>query len=408
MTNMHVGQPWHGTYSAAGLTLENSTLRIDFLPPLGSNETHYVNFGMPAAPTPSAFEASLGMTWKNDIILCGRNKEYSAVSGFSIGQNGWLYRTADGTVYHLFCNIALATGNGTIWAGKLHSGSSAEILAFSVSLDPYHIGGTDNYFDLNQSPSGGRAVLCIGHETGSATSSGTTYNFIDHYNAIVEFTLTGGSASAPPSCSYNVLYNYTTIQTVNNLLDPLNHSNSGPGVWDTYAGYTNTTTRVVFVGYNSSGVLQIIETRSARHGLNTESGIDRWNMHFDYFYTFDATILVNGAIVYSGPHVQTHRVGDIAGDAINKTVTLTIDEYINFPDYDVTVFQVRHLSNCLCAFGLQSAGAYVVHQVRSFDGAVGTPLVGKTFGGTDLDSVTLAAYDYRNGTLVSGIHSGVI
>lgn len=412
MSELVFGQPWHGTYSAAGLTLEDATLRADFIPPYYPTDTHYVNFGAPPAPTPTAFEASIGMVWKNDVILCGVNKEYGVTSGLTIGPNGWLYRAADGTVFHMVCVYTLSTGVGAIYAGRLRSGTNAKILDFTAPIDPAHAGGVENYFEINQSPAGDRALLSIGRLASSERSDNRTYEFADHFNTHIEFTLTGGSLTTYPSCSQSVLYDYTTVHASTLWNSPDNHA-SPPGVTDSHVEFTYTYVNVLKAGYSIAGTRTVIAERHTQHKLFVDLGPDTFNYHFDHYYTWLSEIMVNGASVYSAPAVETHRVGDIERvpspdyPYFTDVITLTTDISNNVA-WDIKVFIPRHLSNCLIAMALDVGGAYQIQQVRSFDGVVSSALDGATFGGTDLDTVTLAAYNYRTGALASGLDAGFI
>lgn len=108
------GNPWHGKMAADGLlTLANGTTKQGVAPKTtgfigvapgnlfsrtggGDGLLTLVKFdGIGAAPVVLTAEATEGMVWNNYAILASSNRQYSPMANAGLGDNTWLYRTAD-------------------------------------------------------------------------------------------------------------------------------------------------------------------------------------------------------------------------------------------------------------------------------------------------------------------------
>lgn len=418
MSEMRLGNPWHGAYSAAGLTLAGGMLHTEWMPSSSRpGDTHYVNFGMPAAPVPLAHEAAQGMVWKNDMVLTGLNKNWSPINGLAIGQNAWIYKASDGTVFKLSIIINLSTGGVQVY-GRKFGGTDALMLSFTI---PLASSSSADYYEINQSPTGDRALLCVGKKLTTVDFYGTTYSYCNKFEYFGELTLSGGTALALPGISNSNLYTYSTVNAVPaNWTNPSNRNILNP-VRDVYQegiGYVSGT-GVVMVGYSKAGVRQVIATLSTNWVLQTSSGgATPANVgdtrHDEFHSTWVSQIIVNGAVAYASPMAEKHLVADttyvLEGSLIVGHTTTTTDEEINYA-YNGKVFEARLLSNCISAFGqnmLASDPTYV-SVVFTPDGQVSAgPLSGLQMAGSDVNSVSAAAYNWRDGTLLSGTRVGFI
>lgn len=103
------GNPWHGRMTAGGtLTLASGATLAGAKPQRGSPGIYddttrqhiLVKFdGLPSAPTPTTYEAGMGMEWQNYAILVGENRHYNPLVNVGFGPGVWLYRAADGEVW---------------------------------------------------------------------------------------------------------------------------------------------------------------------------------------------------------------------------------------------------------------------------------------------------------------------
>lgn len=415
MSTLRFGNPWHGTYSQAGLTLANGTLRAEWQPRSRPSNTHYVALGMPAAPEPWPNEAALGMVWKNDMVLHGDQK-YWAPGGRPIGANAWLYRSADGSVFRMSVSPNLTTGVVDVYAKPFHSPTTSLVLKSNVTLS-----SGMNWWELNQSPRGDRCVFSVGKLKKATTSTGVAYDFCEYFDAFYELALTGGSATTLPSCTLTVLYNNQTLDdNPPDWFNPSNHQQYNPttDVFEEWIKYPSG--GVVMVGYNAAGVLQVISTRFTHHQKFTNvgaatPGVGTRTSTTDVTWTSE--VRVNGSVVFStvgSLHDVSETNTSVVGGSLVSVTTEIEHEEVDWDKYFNTTFYRRHLSNCLVAFAQNlfslSANNTVVY-ARSFYGPADGGLVGMGLtisGPTPPTAVTRAAYNPRNGEVALGLSAGFI
>lgn len=404
MSTFRFGQPWHGQISPAGLLLENATLRTEWpaIPPY-PHFTYYTDFDMPAAPASNSVEAAAGMVWKKDIVFSGRGKYYHPSGLLAIGEDSWVYKCSDGTVYKLSVYYSSSTGAGQVAAVKLGGVSPTTIASFTANATPNTT--AQQFIDVNASPRGDKAILNVGRTISSYTSAMVAYSRVNYVYAMVEFVISGGSASALPSCTTETLFTSTTYINTTTWENPDNHSITSPNM-DYLAESTTTRIQAVAGGYNRSGERQVITTRNHVHQNNTKVG-PATNDYLDTsLLTSDNQVQINGVTVYSAPQLLRLRVRQFTPPS---TVTIIEDISENM-HYLAEVMQLRYLSNCLFGFGMAHATetAWEMLHIRSFFGAATSGLVGALFGGSDVDTVTVAAFDPRTETVLSGIGKGFI
>lgn len=384
--------------------LANGTLRSEW-PAIGDfpHFTYYTNFDMPAAPTPNAVEAALGMVWKNDIVFSGQFKSYHPSAQIDLGSNSWVYRCPDGTVYKMLVYYTSTGGSGHVSAVKLGGVAPVTLASFTANATP-HL-SENQFVDVNASPRGDKAILSVARTVSDNTSAFVRYTRVNYVYAMVEFVLTGGSATTLPSCTTDTLCDSSTFIASSTWNNPDNHSSTSPTM-DYLSESSSTRVQFVAGGYNRAGQRQVITTRRYVHQIVTKTG----PATNDYLETSETTsdnqVQINGVTSYSAPQLVRRRVRQFTPPS---TVTIIEDISENM-HYLAEVFQVRYLSNCLFGFGFPHAveSAWEMLHVRSFFGAASTALVGALFGGTDLDTVTVAAFDPRSETVISGIGNGFI
>lgn len=202
------GNPWHGYREKTGGALKTDSGQAitgtvtDDLPDDGWNR--FTDFSAPAFTTPVA-DAALGMTWLNKAVWVGYDKLVAAVhspgSGlFSVGAVNWPYKASDGTVWWLCSgvNAAVSTTQLKIYARQMPMfkavalGVDATEVA-SISILEGQWGAMTPW--VNFSPDGSKAAIHGGADDGFGGLQGVS---------AWECTVTGGSASTPPTVSLAV------------------------------------------------------------------------------------------------------------------------------------------------------------------------------------------------------------
>lgn len=358
-TPLHFGMPWHGTFSPAGLTLPNGTLRTEWPGGPGQEDTHYVKFGMPDPPAASAADTAAGRTWKNDIILSGTQKNY-APGGLGIGSQSWVYRTPDGTIF-------TATIASAYQIVIMHNPSGVyNVQSITTPADTLIEG-----LIVNQSPDGTRAIANFKSNT------------IPQERIFVEFTLAGGGWGVSPTMSFELLERYTA----NNVTYPQFQR------MPLLAGYDKTGSRQIISGYTSQNVVGVV--------VGPAVSPYEWEIISDTYYT--SSVHINNAPVWTGPvwHAHVHYLAPYAGYPGGISI---ISQYQENPDWHSTALNSQIISNCMVGVGYGAHPTLVFDTLVSLYGVVD----GAEIVGTLMSLNPKGAYNQRADAVAFGAGVGFI
>lgn len=198
------GNWWHGSFdtvagfrSRAGVAQPVVAADTDAqtMAAAGSKslQSHLVDFGMPTQATPSG-EAAAGLERWNKAILVGSSRLHSILSTDSVGTKAWLYRAPDGQVWTLQPSLSGATI--TVQARRLRV-PGATLDSWQTVCTRTESAHSFSFFDVNASPDGSAAAMRY-----LPASGGFAQGYpppAPHW--IVEFAVSGGSATTAPSVS---------------------------------------------------------------------------------------------------------------------------------------------------------------------------------------------------------------
>lgn len=206
------GNWWHGSYdTAAGFRSRSGVAQpvVAASSQAASNlaqsaECHLVDFGMPAAATPSG-ESDAGMERWHKAILFGSARRWSILGASELGFNAWPYRAPDGQVWIL--RPFFGVNQCRVAASRLRLPGAATdtetvVATFSRTVPT---SGTQ-YWDVAPAPDGTKAALRH-FPTARYDANGITLNFL------LEFAVAGGDAGTPPSVTISETSVANVIET---------------------------------------------------------------------------------------------------------------------------------------------------------------------------------------------------
>lgn len=198
------GLPWHGVYSPGIITLTNGAVVAThpssgaFIAPVVPTHHTYINFNRPPAPAGTPEELAAGMTWKNDIVLCGQNKVYAGSRRSSLLFDSY-YSSLDGSIHQIRYEW-LRTGS--TWYFTCYESISGQSFYYIIGLPcPIHLVqypqtgsrvfwknwfGAKDYEFCRQSPDGSRCLVIP-----------PSYDDIYRPDYMLELQFSGGNNQSP-------------------------------------------------------------------------------------------------------------------------------------------------------------------------------------------------------------------
>lgn len=209
------GNLWHGGYSESGGFISRAGIRQNFLnqsdvandhKDAPGYDAHLVDFGMPELVT-SEEEAAAGMEWWNKAILYGKDKYYSILSTWGLGESGWPYRSPDGSVWHLQARIT-GTDILKIYGDLIRmdrTSPTIEIASFDLPLSTGTVMSLQTYDEASIS-----SVTVNFNPKSGANAAIHQYGRYRVPMWILEVEVSQGSYEMPPTISGEFTFNEQT------------------------------------------------------------------------------------------------------------------------------------------------------------------------------------------------------
>lgn len=213
------GNWWHGSYrpgegffsrSGVAQAILNASSVANTQRNVVGRDAHLVDFDRTVVETP-AEESAIGMERWNKAILYGKDKYYSILGSFNLGAGGWPYRAPDGFVWHLQARY-FAPSTVIVFGNVLRS----DITVPSVQLAEIEVPADDTTSTWSwQTKTDGVSPLTLNfNPKGGAQAAAHRYGPQKVPMWIVEFSVSGGSATTPPVVSAAVTFNRSSASTV--------------------------------------------------------------------------------------------------------------------------------------------------------------------------------------------------
>lgn len=215
------GNWWHGSYdTAAGFRSRAGVAQpvVAATPQAVSNlaqsaECHLVDFGMPVVATPSG-ESDAGMERWHKAILFGSSRRWSILGANDLGFNAWPYRAPDGQVWILRPFFGVNQCRVAARRLRLPSAPADAETVVATYNRTVPTTGTQNW-DVAHAPDGTKAALRH-FPNNRYGGNGITLNFL------LEFAVSGGSASSAPTVTISET-------SVANVTETGNYLQKSPG-----------------------------------------------------------------------------------------------------------------------------------------------------------------------------------
>lgn len=205
------GNWWHGSYrtgegffsrSGVAQAILNASSVANTQKSVVGRDAHLVDFDRPAVETPAA-EAAIGMERWNKAILYGKEKYYSILGTFKLGVGGWPYRAPDGIVWHLQARF-FSPGTVIVFGNVLRSDitvPTVQIAEIEVPIeDTNPVWSWQSFVGLTSS------LMVNFNPKGGAQAAAHRYSPYQVPLWVVEFEVSGGSATTPPTISAEVTF----------------------------------------------------------------------------------------------------------------------------------------------------------------------------------------------------------
>lgn len=185
------GMPWHGVMTEAGTFTPTGGASwpgirpklVEYTEQIDHTRRHQlVKFaGLPTPPTLDAASIAEGKSLKDYAILAGHSRHYSPSHNFAIGQNTWLYRAPDKTVWLLRMQFV----DGATFSVEARKLNTSPVSTFATVATASGTSYAANPYNFAAKPDGTLAVV-------SARNDGANM-------ATFEMAVSGGDSTTPPT-----------------------------------------------------------------------------------------------------------------------------------------------------------------------------------------------------------------